>query len=167
MATASLLTALGVVAAPFLWFPVLTTKAYPGQHMVNAIAGVLLGPWWAALVALAVGLIRMSLGIGTVYSIPGGVPGALVVGLTAWLLRRRGARPELAALAEPLGTVLVGGTLALYLFAPAVGDVRMLARLEAGHLAALLGLWGGWALSSVPGSLIGFLALLALGRGRD
>ncbi len=156
---ASVFAALGVVIAPWLWFPVLGSKAYPGQHLMNAIAGVLIGPWWAALAALITGLVRMSLGVGTIYAMPGGIPGALVVGLCRDLLRRTGLRDreEVAALLEPVGTVLIGGTLALYLVAPAIGDVRTLGK-------PLLILWSGWALSSVPGSTLGFLVLLALKR---
>lgn len=159
-ALASVFAALGVVLAPWLWFPVLGSKAYPGQHLMNAIAGVLIGPWWAALAALITGLVRMSLGVGTIYAMPGGIPGALVVGLCRELLKktRLRNREEIAALLEPVGTVLIGGTLALYLVAPAVGDVRTLGK-------PLLILWSGWALSSIPGSVLGFLVLLALRRG--
>ena len=163
-ALASLFAALGVVIAPWLWFPVLGSKAYPGQHLMNAIAGILIGPWWAALAALATGLVRIALGVGTIYAMPGGIPGAVVVGLCYELFRRIGDRmealgipKEIAALLEPVGTVFVGGTIALYLVAPAIGDARTMGR-------PLLILWSGWALSSVPGSILGFLILLGLRR---
>lgn len=156
VALASTLSALGVVVAPFLWFPFLATKAYPGQHLINAISGVLLGPVWAAGVAFMVGIIRMSLNIGTIYSMPGGIPGALVVGLLAWLLRRAKKKPELAALGEPIGTVFVGATLAVYLFAPSLG--------HAGMFEALLPVYAAWAISSVPGCVMGFLVLEVLRR---
>ncbi|MDH5201504.1 MAG: energy coupling factor transporter S component ThiW, partial [Candidatus Bathyarchaeota archaeon] len=55
---AAVLTALGVAISPFLWFPILASKAYPGQHMINAVGGVLLGPLWASFIAICVGLIR-------------------------------------------------------------------------------------------------------------
>ena len=149
---ATVLIALGVAVSPFLWFPILASKAFPGQHIVNAVAGVLLGPFWAAFIALCIGLIRMSLGIGTIFSMPGGIPGALVVGLFHLLLRRSGVRRlELAALTEPLGTVLVGGTLAVYLVAPLVGRDML-----------LIPVWIGWSLSSVPGAVLGFIILEAL-----
>ncbi|KON29867.1 thiamine biosynthesis protein ThiW [miscellaneous Crenarchaeota group-15 archaeon DG-45] len=149
---ATVLIALGVAISPFLWFPILASKAFPGQHIVNAVAGVLLGPFWAALIALCIGLIRMSLGIGTLFSMPGGIPGALVVGLFHWLLGRGGVRRrELAALTEPLGTVLIGGTLAVYLVAPYVGREML-----------LIPVWMGWALSSVPGAVVGLIILEAL-----
>ncbi len=154
VAIASLLAAVGVVIAPFVWFPFLATKAYPGQHMINAITGVLLGPLWAALVAVIVGVIRMSLGIGTIYSIPGGVPGALIVGIFAYLLEKVQLKRELAAFTEPIGTIFVGATIAVYIFAPWLGHERM--------IGALLPIYGAWALSCVPGAILGFLVLEGL-----
>ncbi|RLE81624.1 MAG: energy coupling factor transporter S component ThiW [Thermoprotei archaeon] len=158
-ATSALLTALAVVIAPWLWFPVLGSKAYPGQHLINAIAGVLLGPWWATLIAFMTGIIRMTLGIGTIYSMPGGIPGALIVGLCYEAFKRTKIheKAEIAALLEPIGTVIIGGTLTLYVVAPAIGDPRTMAK-------PLLILWSGWALSSVPGSVLGFIILQALKR---
>lgn len=157
VALAGLLSALGVVISPFLWFPFLASKAYPGQHMINAIAGVLLGPWWASLIAIIVGTIRIGLGVGTIYAYPGGVPGAFVVGSVAWLLRKlKWERVELAALTEPIGTVLIGGTISVYIFAPMLGHWKM--------AWALLPVWGSWALSSVPGCIIGYLVLVGLKR---
>lgn len=162
----SVFSALGVVIAPFLWFPFLGTKAYPGQHMINSILGVLLGPFWAGAAAVIIGLIRNALGIGTIYAFPGGIPGGLVVGAVHWILRRvrRGKLPLVSALFEPIGTVLIGATLSLFLVAPWIGDPRLLSQLEKGPLTALILLWSGWTLSSVPGSLFGFIILLALDR---
>jgi len=163
------LTALGAIIAPLLWFPFLTTKAFPGQHMINALAGVLLGPWWGAAAAILIGLIRNFLGIGTIYAFPGGVPGAIVVGLT-YLLTRRSRNPLLkysAALAEPIGTVLIGGTLSIFLIAPAVGDLRLLGMIEEYGAYQLLPIfWAGWAASSVPGAILGYVILITLDRSR-
>lgn len=153
-AIASLLAAVGVVIAPFMWFPFLATKAYPGQHMINSITGVLLGPLWAALVAVIVGIIRMSLGIGTIYSIPGGVPGALMVGIFAYLLEKVRLKRELAAFTEPIGTIFIGATIAVYVFAPWLGHEKM--------IGALLPVYGAWALSCIPGAILGFLVLEGL-----
>jgi energy coupling factor transporter S component ThiW len=163
----SVFSALGVVLAPFLWFPFLGTKAYPGQHMINSILGVLLGPLWAAAAALIIGLVRNALGIGTIYAFPGGIPGGLVVGAAHWLLRRMGGRrrlPLISALFEPIGTVFIGATLSLFLVAPIIGDPRLLSQLEKGPMTALIILWSGWALSSISGSILGFIILIALDR---
>ena len=149
---ATVLIALGVVLAPYLWFPILDTKAYPGQHLVNAIGGVLLGPFWAAFIALCVGIIRMSLGIGTIFAIPGGMPGGVVVGCFYWLLRKYAGRyAEVAAFTEPIGTIFIGGTIAVYIFAPLAGRTML-----------LIPIWVGWALSCIPGATFGFITLIAL-----
>ena len=161
------LTAVGVIIAPLAWFPFISTKAFPGQHLVNAIAGVLLGPWLAAIAAILIGIIRNALGIGTIYAFPGGVPGAIVVGL-AYLLTRNARNPLVrysAALLEPIGTVLIGGTLSIFIVAPAVGDIRLLGAIEQYGLYSFLPIfWAGWAASSVPGSIIGYLVLLTLDK---
>ncbi len=150
---AGVLSALGIVISPLLSFPFLVFRIYPGQHMINAISGVLLGPWWAALIALVVGTVRIALGTGTVFAYPGGIPGALVVGLSSWLLRKAKVREELAALTEPMGTVLIGGTIATYIVAPIVG-----------RSVLLLATWTSWAISSIPGCIAGYLILEGLRR---
>ncbi|MEM1984372.1 MAG: energy coupling factor transporter S component ThiW [Candidatus Korarchaeum sp.] len=146
-------SALGIVISPFLSFPMLAFKVYPGQHMINALAGVLLGPWWAALTATIVGTVRIAMGTGTVFAYPGGIPGALVVGLFSWILGKLRVRRELAALTEPLGTVLIGGTIATYVVAPIVGRSLL-----------LLATWTSWAMSSIPGCVAGYLILEGLRR---
>ncbi len=149
---AAVLIALGVVVSPLIWFPILDSKAFPGQHIINALAGVLLGPVWAAFMAFCIGVIRMSMGVGTIFSMPGGIPGGVVVGLFYWFLKRNGFKqPDLAALTEPIGTVLIGGTLAVYLVAPYVGREMI-----------LIPVWIGWSLSSIPGSALGLVVLKAL-----
>jgi energy coupling factor transporter S component ThiW len=149
---AAVLIALGVVVSPLIWFPILDSKAFPGQHIINALAGVLLGPVWAAFMAFCIGVIRISMGVGTIFSMPGGIPGGVVVGLFYWFLKRNGFKqPDLAALTEPIGTVLVGGMLAVYLVAPYVGREMV-----------LIPVWIGWSLSSIPGSALGLVVLKAL-----
>jgi energy coupling factor transporter S component ThiW len=153
LVTAGVLSALGVVISPLLSFPILAFKVYPGQHMINAISGVLLGPWWAALISIIVGTMRIAMGTGTIFAYPGGIPGALVVGFFSWLFRRLRVRKELAALSEPLGTVFIGGTIATLIVAPMVGRSIL-----------LTATWVTWAMSSVPGSIAGYLILEGLRR---
>lgn len=160
-------TALGVAIAPFAWFQFFTTKANPTQHLINALTGVILGPWLGALAAIFIGTIRYMLGIGTLYAFPGGIPGAVVVGLAYLLTRRSGNRliKYSAALLEPIGTVLIGGTLSVLMVAPIIGDVGLLEALKGkGVLEFLPVFWAGWAASSVPGAIAGYLILLALDR---
>ncbi len=67
-------------------------------------------------VALAVGVIRMSLHTGTVFSLPGGIPGAILVGLTYRL-----TKSYLSAFVEIPGTALIGALLSAFFVAPAIG----------------------------------------------
>ena len=168
VALASTFLALNVVIAPFFWFPFLGTKAFPGQHLINALTGVYLGPWWAAFIAAMAGTIRIGLGIGTIYAYPGGIFGGIVVGYTYRLLRRvLGERRALvAALTEPIGTLLIGAPLALMLvspIAPIFNQPQIQLRPE-GYLVTLVYLWLGWGASTFTGSIIGYLILNVLYR---
>ncbi|MDH5793010.1 MAG: energy coupling factor transporter S component ThiW [Candidatus Bathyarchaeota archaeon] len=165
-------SALGIAISPFTVFLVFGTKANPTQHMVNAILGVFVGPFWAALAAIFIGTIRNMLGTGTVYAFPGGIPGAIVVGVVYWILKRlkRSEKTRLAsALAEPIGTVLIGASIALFLLAPWTVSLNYSQSLldltaQQGRMLAFLIFGAGWALSCVPGSIIGFVILLILHR---
>lgn len=162
-----ILSVIGILISPFLWFPFLGTKAFPGQHFINALTGVLLGPLIGISVPLIIGVVRISLGIGTIFAFPGGVPGVITVGLAYQLTKRSGnmAIKALCALAEPIGTVLIGGTLSLFLVAPFIGRADLVELVESrGALAALLLFWAGWAASSVPGAVAGYVALVGLAR---
>lgn len=153
LAASAVLTALGVALSP-LFIPVGPTKVYPWQHMINGVAGVMLGPWYAALIATLIGLIRNGLGTGTIFAFPGGIPGALVVGFVYRYLLRR----DYAALTEPIGTGL-GGVLSALVVAPVA--------FQAGIIKAVMPLQvfvAAFLASSIPGSIIGYLALIALRR---
>jgi len=161
-------SALGVAISPYTWFVVFGTKANPTQHMVNAILGVLVGPLWAAIAAIFIGTIRNMLGIGTVYAFPGGIPGGIVVGLTYWLLKRLRVSEKMrltSALTEGVGTLLIGAPLALFMVAPWIGTESLLDLIvREGPLLAFLTFGAGWALSCIPGSVIGFIILIILKR---
>ncbi|MEB3773320.1 MAG: energy coupling factor transporter S component ThiW [Desulfurococcales archaeon] len=146
------------VALSPLHIPVGPTKALPWQHMTNVVLGVTLGPLWAGAAALLIGIVRIMTGLGTIFSIPGGIPGAILVGLGAMILRRVGGRPENAAFLEPVGTAGIGYILALYIFAPLAGVY------EAWLAKGLLVIWIGWAASTLVGTLIGYTVLKVLRR---
>lgn len=129
--------------------PVAGAKVLPWQHMVNAIAGVLVGPWYAALSAAVAAVLRNSLGVGTLLAFPGGIPGALVVGFAYRYWRR-----EWVGLLEPLGTGPVGATIGSLLVAPALMG-------KAIPLAALL---PAFLASAVPGAVLGVIVLKVLQR---
>ncbi|MBS7622923.1 energy coupling factor transporter S component ThiW [Candidatus Bathyarchaeota archaeon] len=154
-AAAAVLAAIAVALSP-LSFPVGPTKVYPAQHMVNGVGGVLLGPWYAALVAVVVAFVRNVLGTGTVFAFPGGVPGALLVGLVHKYLWRR----DYAALLEPVGTAF-GAVMSALVVAPLalqLGSIRLTLTLEAFLIAFLA--------SSIPGAILGFIVLLVIRRSR-
>jgi energy coupling factor transporter S component ThiW len=146
VAFAAVMVAVTVVLSPF-YIPLGTTKCFPAQHMVNGIAGVLVGPWYAAAMALATGVIRNFLNMGTLYAFPGGIPGALVVGLVHKYVKNT----DFASVAEPLGTVVIGATLSALILAPMQG-----------HNLTLYFFWVAFAASSIPGSILGFIVLKAL-----
>lgn len=143
---AAIFAALGVFLSSFA-VPVVGARVFPFQHVINAHAGVLLGPWWAVGSALVTATIRFSIGTGSIFAFPGSPFGALAVGFAYRLLRR-----DEAALFEPLATVLVGATLGALLISPFLGE-------SAGGLFALM---IAFALSSIPGAIIGYVVLKAL-----
>ena len=155
VATAGIFIAVGVVLSfinPFAYFTIFGTKINPFAHFINAITGVLIGLSFSFVVALGIAILRFALGIGTIHAFHGGVSGALVVGLTAYYLRKNyPEKVEFAALTEPIGTVFIGGTIA-QLIAPI------------GGIEGLFIYWGLFAASSIPGCILGFLMLKVLRR---
>ena len=168
LALVAVFAALGIVISSFTVFVVFGTKANPTQHMVNAILGVFVGPFWAVVAAIIVGTMRNLLGVGTLFAFPGGIPGGLVVGSVYWLLKRLRTSEKtrlVSALTEPIGTLLIGVPVALFVMAPWLGTQNLVdLMLEQGVLSAFLIFGAGWALSCVPGSIIAFLVLSILKR---
>jgi energy-coupling factor transport system ATP-binding protein len=80
---AAIATALGLFS-----IPTGIAKVAPSQHMVNIVAAVLLGPWWATWVAFVAAVSRNITGTGTVLAFPGGMIGAFLAGW-AWRLTHR------------------------------------------------------------------------------
>ncbi len=144
VATAVVLIAVATALSP-LSIPVGPTKVFPIQHMTNAIAGVMLGPLYAAFIAIVVGILRNALGTGTFFAFPGGIPGALVVGL----LYRYVMKKDIVALTEPIGTG-IGGAIS-WLIVQA-GFIR--------SALSLLGFVSAFLASSIPGSILGFIILV-------
>ncbi|HID64503.1 MAG TPA: energy coupling factor transporter S component ThiW [Anaerolineae bacterium] len=149
VAQAVVLTALAVALSPF-FTPIGITKVYPAQHMVNVLSAVLLGPWYAAAVALAAGIIRNALGTGTVFAFPGGMIGAFLAGLVFRYTRNF----YFAALGEVVGTGLIAATVSALL----VGPIFL------GKSMPLLTFIVSFSASTIAGSVIGVLGLLALRR---
>jgi len=147
---ASILTALGVVLSflnPFAYFELGGFKINPFVHLINAISGVFLGPIWGVVIATFIAIIRFVVGIGTLFAFPGGIPGALVVGITAIIISLffKEKYRIFAALSEPIGTVGIGAVISLLMGA-----------------TSSLFLWVGFSLSSMLGSGLGFWILYEL-----
>jgi energy coupling factor transporter S component ThiW len=155
VATAGIFIAVGLVLSylnPFAYFAIFGTKINPFAHFINAITGVLIGLTFSCIVALGIAILRFSLGLGTIHAFHGGISGAVVVGLTAYYLRKKSPKNvELAALTEPIGTVCIGGTIAYFL-------------VPIGGLEGILIYWGLFAASSIPGCIAGYLILKVLRR---
>lgn len=164
IALTSIFIALGVVLSP-IWFPVMGSKAFPFQHMINVLSAIILGPLHAALIAFIVGIIRNALGIGTIYAFPGGIPGGLVVGSVYLILKGRIDKSKawkISAVTEPIGTVLIGALISYFFVAPLIGDERTLSLASQNLLTGLMIFSFGWFISSIIGVLVAFTALYFL-----
>ncbi|MEG0013248.1 MAG: energy coupling factor transporter S component ThiW [Cellulosilyticaceae bacterium] len=145
---AGLLIAIGVVCATFS-IPIGAAKCFPIQHMVNVIAGVLLGPLYSLSVAFCISLIRVLSGTGTLLAFPGSMLGALCCGL----LFKRFHKLPIAYLGELIGTGVLGGLAAF-----------PVATLLLGKEAALFAYVLPFMLSSLVGATISILVLNVLTR---
>lgn len=168
LALTATLVALGVVLGT-LAVPVGPARVAPFQHFINVLAGVLVGPWYALLAAFAISVLRNALGTGTFLAFPGSMFGALLVGLAYHRIRRT----DLAAFLEPLGTAVIGALVGYALIAPLQAKTLFLGFISASPPSAqpYLGFFGGplflvaaFAVSSIPGCILGYVALRALRR---
>jgi len=150
IAYAVILTAIGVALAPYTSFPVGIAKINPTQHFVNVIGAVLLGPWWATLIAAVIGTIRNAMGVGTLLAFPGGMIGAFLAGISF----RLSFNLYLGATGEVIGTGLIAPVVSALFIAPVL----------MGKAIPLLALIPSFLGSSVAGSILGVFALNLLKR---
>ncbi len=143
----AMLTAVGVAASHIIWFPAGVARAFPVQHAINVVAGVLLGPGPAVFVALATGILRNLLGIGTLLAFPGGMVGAFLAG---WFFQRSG-RSSLAVVGEVLGSGLIGALISV-----------PVARILMGDPAGALAFVPSFTISAVSGAAAAFALLRIL-----
>ena len=144
VARAVILVAIAVALSTF-FIPVGISKCFPAQHMVNVLAAVMLGPWYAVVIALVAGIIRNILGLGTILAFPGGMIGALLAGLAYQAFRNI----YLAGLGEILGTGLLGALASAWI----VGPIFMGKSMAVGTLII------AFSVSTLGGTIIGILAL--------
>ena len=152
VATSAIFIAVGIVLAflnPFAFIEILGgPKIFPMAHFINGMTGILIGMSFACTTSLGIAFFRYPLQIGSIHAFHGGISGALIVGITAYILRRK--KPEYveyAALTEPIGTVFIAATIANFI-----------------SPVTLLYWWAIFAAASIPGCILGFLMLKILKR---
>lgn len=145
----AVLVAIGTLGSQFLWFPAGIAKAYPVQHAVNVIAGIMLGPIPAIIIAFMIGLLRNMLGIGSILAFPGGMAGAFLAGYFYRKLQRHGW----AVVGEIIGTGIIGA-LASAIFATFI----------MGNAVGAFFFMPPFLVSSISGAIIGWLIAVRLKR---
>ena len=150
--------AVGVVLSslnPFGYIILFGTKINPFAHLINVITAVLIGIAFSSLTALGIAIIRYTTYLGTIHAFHGGISGAVVVGIVAYIIwKKKPKYVEYAAFTEPIGTVFIGGTIGELLL-PIYGSIS---------LGGLLLYWWLFFWSSLVGCIIGFLILKILKR---
>ena len=150
VAYAVVLVAIGVALAPYASFPVGIAKINPTQHFVNVVGAVILGPWWATVIAAIIGLIRNVMGVGTLLAFPGGMIGAFLAGIAY----RRFHNLYLGGAGEVLGTGFIAPVVSALFVAP----VFM------GEPIPIFALVPPFLGSTIFGAVIGVLAVKLLER---
>lgn len=150
VAYAVVLVAIGVALAPYTSFPIGIAKVNPTQHFVNVIGAVLLGPWWAVIIAAIIGIIRNVMGVGTLLAFPGGMIGAFLAGI----LYQQTRNLLLGASGEVIGTGFIAPLVSALFVAPVL----------MGKAIPLFALIPSFLASTLAGAIIGVLAIKLLQR---
>ena len=146
MTYTAMLIALGVVGTNLIYFPIGASKATPVQHLINVIAAVTLGPWYAVISAFCISVIRNLMGTGTLLAFPGSMLGALL----AALLYKRTKQKFMAVLGEIIGTGILGALVAF-----------PVAKFILGKNVAAFFFIGPFMINTVFGSIIAYCILKA------
>lgn len=152
VAYAVVLVAIGVALAPYTSFPIGIARINPTQHFVNVIGAILLGPWWAMVIAAVIGVIRNVMGVGTLLAFPGGMIGAFLAGLVYRCTRNI----YMGAGGEILGTGFIAPVVCAILVAPVL----------MGKNIPLLALIPSFLGSTIAGAIFGVLAVKLLERAK-
>ena len=150
VAYAVVLVAIGVALAPYTSFPIGIAKVNPTQHFVNVLGAVLLGPWWAVIIAAIIGVIRNVLGVGTLLAFPGGMIGAFLAGF----FYQRWRKLFLGAAGEIVGTGFIAPVVSALFVAPVL----------MGKAIPLFALIPSFLGSTLAGAILGVLAVKLLQR---
>jgi energy coupling factor transporter S component ThiW len=153
LALMGVLIALGVVASYTSALPLFGAKLFPAQAAINVVAGAVIGPWYGAVVALGISLIRIGLGTGTPLSIPGSLFGVVLAGLLY-----RYTRSKVASMAgEMVGTGIIGAVAAYPVAVFLLGNAKAASASMAYFIIP-------FASSSVAGAILGGVVLTVLER---
>ena len=144
VALSVILVAVAVALSP-IFIPVGIAKCFPAQHMVNVLAGVMLGPLYAVVIATTSAVIRNILGLGTLLAFPGGMIGAFLAGLAY----KRFKSVYVAGAGEIVGTGLLGALASAWIVAPVFMGKSM----------AMATLIIAFSVSTLGGTVFGIIAL--------
>ena len=144
VALSVILVAVAVALSP-IFIPVGIAKCFPAQHMVNVLAGVMLGPLYAVVIATTSAVIRNILGLGTLLAFPGGMIGAFLAGLAFKSFKNI----YIAGAGEIVGTGLLGALASAWIVAPVFMGKSM----------AMATLIIAFSVSTLGGTVFGIIAL--------
>ncbi len=144
LTASAMLIAIGALAGNVIYIPVGASKCFPIQHTINVLSAVLLGPLYGVGNAFCISLLRNFMGTGSLLAFPGSMVGALLAGYVYKMTKNHYA----TAVAEVVGTGILGGLLAVPIAVLIMGK-------EAGALAYV----PGFLLSSFGGSIIAVILL--------
>lgn len=139
-----MLVAVGTLTSHLFYIPIGFAKVFPMQHFINVLSAVLLGPAYAVMQAFSVSLLRNMMGTGSLFAFPGSMIGAL---LASYLFMKT-KKLSMAFLGEVFGTGILGAMVCF-----------PLATLLLGQDATLFGFIPSFIVSSLAGSILGFVLL--------
>lgn len=151
MILTSMLAALTAVTSHFIYIPVGFAKVFPLQHLVNVVAAVLLGPFYAIAQAFLSSLVRNLLGTGSFFAFPGSMIGALIAAYSYRVFRK----VSMAAVGEVIGTGVIGALMAY-----------PIARVLIGKEASIFGFMPAFLVSSFGGALLAYGLLTTMMKHR-
>ncbi len=144
---AGIFIAMGVILSTVIVIPVGIAKCAPVQHLINVLSAVILGPFYGVAIAFLTSTIRVLIGTGTFLAFPGSMCGALLAGI----LYKYNNKITMASIGEIFGTGVIGALIAY-----------PVAKFILSKEAALWGFVVPFSISSIGGTLIAILFLIAL-----
>lgn len=148
IAYAIILVAAGIALSPFTSFQIGIAKVNPTQHLINLVAAVILGPYYAVVIATIMAIIRNILGVGTILAFPGGMIGALSAGLAYKLSKNI----YISGIGEVFGTGIIASFFCSYIIAPFIMHKAI----------GVMFLLSSFIISSIIGNIIGVISIKIL-----